>query len=248
LNCGIERGEGGGATGYGAEIRTVAIIQARMGSTRLPGKVMTDLDGQPLLALVLERTAKTPGLDAVAVAAPDLPRDDVVADYCAANGFECVRGSESDVLDRYHHAAERLEADIVVRITADCPLIDPEVVGRLLSFRAENDFDYAGNATGALPPGRNRFPDGLDCEVFTRAALDLAHREATEPYDREHVTPFLGRDERLKRGVLEAEEDYGDERWTVDYPSDLERVREIVNRCGRRAGYREILGLQPSRT
>jgi spore coat polysaccharide biosynthesis protein SpsF (cytidylyltransferase family) len=227
---------------------TVAIVQARMGSTRLPGKVLADLDGRPVLALVLERTAATPGLDAVAVAAPDLPRDDAIAEFCARENVICVRGSESDVLDRYHRAAAQLAADIVVRITADCPLIDPEVVGRLLAFRADNDFDYAGNATGALPPGRNRFPDGLDCEVFTAAALELAHREAADAYDREHVTPFMGRDERLRRGVLEAEHDYGDERWTVDYPEDLERVREIVDRLGRRAGYREILGIQPRRT
>jgi spore coat polysaccharide biosynthesis protein SpsF (cytidylyltransferase family) len=229
-------------------MRTVAIVQARMGSTRLPGKVMADLGGKPVLALVLERTALTPGLDEVAVAAPDLPRDDAIAEFCAAEGITCIRGSEADVLDRYHRAAAQTGADVVVRITADCPLIDPEVVGRLLAFRAENGFDYAGNATGALPPGRNRFPDGLDCEVFTRAALDLAHAEATDAYDREHVTPFLGRDERLRRGVLEAEEDYGDERWTVDYPSDLERVRGIVEQLGRRAGYREILAIQPSRT
>ncbi len=229
-------------------MRTVAVVQARMGSTRLPGKVLADLDGRPVLALVLERTAATPGLDAVAVAAPDLPRDDAIADFCARENVTCVRGSESDVLDRYHRAAAQLEADIVVRITADCPLIDPEVVGRLLELRGAQNLDYAGNATGALPPGRNRFPDGLDCEVFTAAALDLAHREATEAYDREHVTPFLGRDERLRRGVLEAEHDFGDERWTVDYPEDLERVREIVKRLGRRAGYREILGIQPSRT
>jgi len=229
-------------------MRTVAIIQARMGSTRLPGKVLADLDGRPVLALVLERTAATPGLDAVAVAAPDLPRDEAIAEFCARENVICVRGSESDVLGRYHRAAAELAADIVVRITADCPLIDPEVVGRLLELRGDQNLDYAGNATGALPPGRNRFPDGLDCEVFTRAALDLAHREATDAYDREHVTPFLGRDERLRRGVLEAEADYGDERWTVDYPEDLERVREIVKRLGRRAGYREILGIQPSRT
>jgi spore coat polysaccharide biosynthesis protein SpsF (cytidylyltransferase family) len=229
-------------------MRTVAIVQARMGSTRLPGKVMADLDGKPLLALVLERAGATPHLDAVAVAAPDLARDDVIAAFCAENGYECIRGSETDVLDRYHEAAAKTQADVVVRITADCPLIDPEVVGRMLAKRETEELDYAGNATGALPPGRKRFPDGLDCEVFTKAALELAHSEATDAYDREHVTPFLGRDERLRRGVLEAEEDYGDERWTVDYPSDLERVRNIVARLGRHAGYREILAIQPSRT
>ena len=226
-------------------MRTVALVQARMGSTRLPGKVLADLDGRPLLALVLERAAAARGLDAVAVAVPDLPRDDAIARFCAREGVACIRGSESDVLDRYHRGAEALDAELVVRITADCPLIDPEVVARLLDFRRERELDYAGVATGALPPnaGRRRFPDGLDCEVFTRAALDRAWRESGDPYDREHVSPFIQRDERLRRGVLEAEEDYGTERWTVDHPSDLELVRKLVAKLGRRAGYREILAL-----
>ncbi len=224
-------------------MRTVAIVQARMGSTRLPGKVLADLDGRPLLALVLERTAAAPGLDAVAVATPDLPRDDAIAGFCAGENVACVRGSETDVLDRYHRAAAELHADVVVRITADCPLIDPEVVGRLLALRTDQQLDYAGNATGALPPGRHRFPDGLDCEVFTAATLDRAWRESTDPADREHVTLFMGRDDRLRRGVLEAEHDFGNERWTVDHPDDLALVRAIVERLGRRAGYREILQL-----
>jgi spore coat polysaccharide biosynthesis protein SpsF len=223
-------------------MRTVALVQARMGSTRLPGKVMEDLGGRPLLALVLERTAAAPGLAAIAVAAPDLPGDDVIADFCAQEGVECVRGSETDVLDRYHHAAAALEADLILRITADCPLIDPEVIGRLLLFRREREYDIAGVATGALPPSvGKRFPDGLDCEVFTREALDRAWRESSEPYDREHVSPYMGRDPQVRLGVLQAEEDYGTERWTVDHPSDLELVRAIVARTGRRAGYREIL-------
>ncbi len=224
-------------------MRTVAVVQARMGSTRLPGKVLADLDGRPLLALVLERAAAAPGLDAVAVATPDLARDDAIADFCAREDVACVRGSETDVLDRYHRAAAALDAAVVVRITADCPLIDPEVIGRLLDLRSRDELDYAGNATGALPPGRNRFPDGLDCEAFTAAALDRAWREATDPADREHVTPFMGRNAGLRRGVLEAERDYGNERWTVDHPSDLELVRVVVERLGRRAGYREILSL-----
>jgi spore coat polysaccharide biosynthesis protein SpsF (cytidylyltransferase family) len=204
--------------------------------------VMEDLDGRPLLALVLERTAAAPGLDAVAVAAPDLPRDDVIAEFCASAGIACVRGSETDVLDRYHHGAETLDADLILRVTADCPLIDPEVIGRLLAFRRDGEFDIAGVATGALPPtaGR-RFPDGLDCEVFTRVALDRAWRESSEPYDREHVSPYMTRDPLVTLGVLEAEEDYGTERWTVDHPRDLELVRAIVARVGRRAGCREIL-------
>src|SRR4029079_17594467 len=132
--------------------------------------------------------------------------------FCASEGITCVRGSETDVLDRYHRAAESLNADLILRVTADCPLIDPEVIGRLLEFRRDGEYDIAGVATGALAPsvGR-RFPDGLDCAVFTRAALHRAMRESKEPYDREHVSPYMGRDPQVRLGVLQAEEDYGTE-------------------------------------
>jgi spore coat polysaccharide biosynthesis protein SpsF (cytidylyltransferase family) len=225
-------------------VRTVALIQARMGSTRLPGKVLADLAGQPLLSLVIERTAAAAGLDAIAVATSDLERDDAVAAVAAEAGVDVVRGSEGDVLDRYHAGAQQLGADLILRITADCPLIDPEIIGRLLKLRRDREFDHAGVATACLPPsvGR-RYPDGLDCEVFTCVALERAWRESSDPYDREHVTPFMGRDERVRRGVLEAETDYGTERWTVDYPEDLEFVRAVVERLGRDCGYRDILAL-----
>jgi spore coat polysaccharide biosynthesis protein SpsF (cytidylyltransferase family) len=223
-------------------MRTVALIQARMGSTRLPGKVLASLDGRPLLSLVIERTAAAAGLDAVAVATSDLDRDDAVAAVAAQAGVPVVRGSEQDVLDRFQTAAEQLGADVVVRITADCPLVDPELVARVLDLRAREGLDYAAVPTGAIP-GVRCWPDGLDCEVFTAAALATAWRDATTAYDREHVSPLIKRDDRFRRAFLEADVDLGYERWTVDHPEDLEFVRAVVERLGRDCGYREILAL-----
>jgi spore coat polysaccharide biosynthesis protein SpsF (cytidylyltransferase family) len=225
-------------------MRTVALVQARTGSTRLPGKVMEDLDGRPLLSLVLERAGAANGLDEIAVVTSDLDQDDPIADVCARDGIACVRGSETDVLDRYHQGAEALAADLIVRITADCPLVDPGVVDRVLELRRAEDLDRAGAASGGLPPSWGpRFPHGLDTEVFSRAALDRAWREASDPYDREHVSTYMSSDPQVRGGVLYADEDHGGERWTVDHPRDLELVREIVARVGRRAGYREILAM-----
>jgi glutamate-1-semialdehyde 2,1-aminomutase len=239
-------------------MRTVALIQARMGSTRLPGKVLAPLAGTPLLGLVIERTAAARGLDAIAVATSDLDRDDAVAAVARAAGVDVVRGSEQDVLDRFQRGARQLGADVVVRVTADCPLVDSELIGRVIDLRARERLDYAAIPTGPIA-GLRCFPDGLDCEVFTAAALASAWREATDLYDREHVSPFIKREERFARAFLEAETDLGAERWTVDYPQDLDFVRAVVQRLGRNCGYRDILALldrepelrainQPSRT
>jgi spore coat polysaccharide biosynthesis protein SpsF len=212
--------------------RTVAVVQARMGSTRLPGKVLQDVGGRPLLALVLERASRIAGVDELAVATSELATDDPVADLARRLGVRVVRGSELDVLDRYATAAASLEADLVVRITSDCPLVDPAVIDRLLAFRAAGELDYAAVLTGAVPAeGRLRFPDGLDTEVLRASVLAEASREATAAYDREHVTPFIkARPRRFRIGYLEAEQELGDERWTVDHPEDLAFVRAVVAR------------------
>jgi spore coat polysaccharide biosynthesis protein SpsF len=213
--------------------RAVAVVQARMGSRRLPGKVLADVGGQPLLALVLARVARAEGIDEVAVATSTLPADDPVADLAGRLGVRVVRGSETDVLDRYAKAAAEVQADVVVRITADCPLVDPGLVARLLTLRAADALDYAAALTGAVPaaPDRRRFPDGLDAEVLPTAVLTQAAREATAAYDREHVTPFVHtRPARFRLGWLEAERDLGAERWTVDHAADLAFVRAVVER------------------
>jgi spore coat polysaccharide biosynthesis protein SpsF (cytidylyltransferase family) len=227
-------------------MRTVAVVQARMGSTRLPGKVLADVGGRPLLALVLARVGRAEGIDEVAVATSTLAGDDPVAEEARRLGVGVVRGSEQDVLDRYATAAAELDADLVVRITADCPLVDPAVIEQLLALRSAQDLDSAGVLTGAAHDGRRHFPDGLDAEVLRASVLAETAREATAAYDREHVTPFIkARPQRFRLGALEAEQDLGDERWTVDQAADLEFVRAVVARLAdpASAGLRDILAV-----
>ncbi len=229
----------------------MAFIQARMGSTRLPGKVLEPLADRPALARIVERLRSVPALEEVAVLTSDLAGDERIVELCRAGGIRCFRGSEHDVLDRFQRAAEALGARRLVRVTADCPLIDPEVVGRLLELAAAQPEDaYASVATGAVGAERGwrRYPDGLDAETFSADTLAATWREARDPYEREHVTPFIWRrPERFRVVVLEAEEDLGEERWTIDYPADLELVRAIYERLddgsGRVFGLRDVLAL-----
>jgi spore coat polysaccharide biosynthesis protein SpsF (cytidylyltransferase family) len=203
-------------------VSTLIVIQARMGSTRLPGKVLADLAGRPLLAFQLARLGRIPEAEVV-VATTDLDRDDPVAELAAAHGVGCVRGSEADVLSRFAKALAAHPAEEVVRLTADCPLTDPGLVEAARTLLRSTGADYAGNT-----PIRT-FPDGLDVEVMTAETFATIDREATDPLDREHVTRFvLQRPERFRLANLRAPGALADERWTVDTPEDLARVREIV--------------------
>ena len=218
---------------------TLAIVQARMGSTRLPGKVLAELGGRPMLARVVERLRRARTLDGVVVATSRGAGDDPVARLCAELGVPVYRGSEEDVLDRYARAAEEFGADVVVRITADCPLVDPAVVDLVVErFRAA-DADYASNTL------ERTYPQGLDVEVFRREALEAAAQEAKEPWERAHVTPFLYRHpERFALASVRQERDASRHRWTVDTPEDLELVRELYAGVGRfDAGWLEVLEL-----
>jgi spore coat polysaccharide biosynthesis protein SpsF len=237
---------------------TIAMVQARMGSSRLPGKVLEPLAGRPALAHIVERLQAAPGVDEVAVLTSLRPLDEPIAVLCHNAGIHCVRGSERDVLDRFEQASRELEPDRIVRVTADCPLVDPEVVGRLLALAAAQPREevYASVATGAIARqvGYRRYPDGLDAETFTAGLLHTAWREAADPFEREHVTPFLWRQpERFAVVVLEAAEDIGAERWTIDHAADLELVRALYERLERNGdgpdaggglfGFREVLAL-----
>ena len=216
-----------------------------MGSTRLPGKVLAPLAGRPSLVRIVERLRTVEGLDGTVVLTSVLERDAPIAELCAAEGIDVFRGDESDVLDRYQHAAQALGPQRIVRITGDCPLVDPEVVRDVIGLTAQPGCEYASVATGALPPesGYRRFPDGLDAEVFTASALMAAWTEADDPFEREHVTPFLWRrPARFGARVLECDVDLGDERWTVDHPADLELARRLYERLGQRPfGFRDVL-------
>ncbi len=226
---------------------TLAFVQARMGSTRLPGKVLAPLAGRPSLLRIVDRLSRVDALDGVAVLTSHAPADDEIAALCDREGLACVRGDEHDVLARFRQAAVQLGPDRVVRVTADCPLVDPEVVADLLALHASRpELVYASVATGAIgaSSGLRRFPDGLDAEVFAASALEVAWREASDPYEREHVTPHIWRaPERFPAAVLECERDLGDERWTVDHPADLELVRAFYQRLTEPFGWREVMAL-----
>lgn len=221
-------------------MKVVAIVQARTGSTRLPGKVLRDLCGKPMLARVLERLRRATRVDEVLVATSTLPGDDAIADFCAEQGWRCFRGSESDVLDRYARAAHEAAADVIVRITADCPLIDPGVVDEVVAafLNSEPPVDYACN----FHPART-FPRGLDAEVFSREVLDRCAREVTDPSGREHVTSWIYRHpEQFRLTGIASPDDQSAHRWTVDTPEDFALVQTIYSHFGHdRFTWREVL-------
>lgn len=209
-----------------AKPRVVCISQARMTSTRLPGKVLMEAAGQPLLAHHLGRLARCRTLDGLVLATTVNGTDDPVAELAVALGVPVFRGDEQDVLGRFAGAAAMAGADVVVRVTADCPLIDPALVDRVVTTFLESvpTLDY-------LSLDVTRFPRGLDSEVFTRAALDEASAFATDPTEREHVTAHLyRRPERFRIGAPLAPEDGSilDQRWCVDEAADLELVRRLL--------------------
>lgn len=222
-------------------MKTVAIIQARMGSTRLPGKVLADLGGQPVLAWVVRAASAIPGVDEVWVATSIHAGDDEIAAWCAANSVRVHRGPEQDVLERFTRTAEAADADVLVRITADCPLFDPAVAGLVLRLRSISGADYASNVDPRT------WPDGLDCEVVTAAALRIAAAEATDPSDREHVTPYV-RNNRARftwETLISPLAGLPGERWTLDTADDLRFLSEIARRLrpGQIPSYLDVLNI-----
>lgn len=205
--------------------RTVVIVQARMGSTRLPAKVVAEIAGRPMLWHVLDRAARIVGADAVVLATTALPEDERLLVLAREWGVPAYAGSPEDVLDRFFQAARLMDAHTIVRVTADCPLLDPAVGSAVLARFLSGDAAYASNVH---PP---TYPDGLDIEVFSHEALACAWREATRPSEREHVTPyFWTHPERFRANNLTSHQDLSHLRWTVDEPRDLEFVRAVYNR------------------
>ena len=193
-----------------------------MRSSRLPGKVMQDLAGRTVLDHVLTRCAAIPSADVVVCAMPDEAASDALEEVARKAGAATFRGSEADVLSRYAGAARSVNADIIMRVTSDCPLIDPDICGAVLALREAQCADYAANN---MPPS---FPHGLDCEVMTMGALAEVEVTAKEPYAREHVTPWLRRAPHVRR----ANHHSGDaalfaHRWTLDYPEDLTFFQQV---------------------
>ncbi len=238
-------------------IKTIAIIQARMASSRLPDKVLLEIGGRPMLAWVVERTQRANLVDKVIVATTTDSSDDPVAAFCSDHGYTVTRGSQHDVLDRYYQTARSYSPDRIVRITADCPLLDSALVDETIQvldkaqFPASNyqSFDFSTNRL-PLPWGRT-YPIGLDVEVFTWDALQRAWHETEKTHQREHVTPYFYEDipaeqlrfrennvspatgtssQQFRVALLHYKKDYGHLRWTVDTPEDLSFVREVIAR------------------
>lgn len=221
-------------------MKTVAVVQARMGSTRFPNKVLEPILGMPLIGLLLERTARASRVDQIVLAIPRDKKNAPLADYVESLGHAVYRGDENDVLDRYYQAAKSVDADIVVRITGDCPLIDPDVVDTVIARLDGGRLDYASNTLNPT------YPDGLDVEAFSFAALERAWRDAVLPAEREHVTPFLKTAAGFRRENVEHTTNWSAERWTVDEPEDLAVVRRVVEHFAPRRdfGWLEVLALR----
>lgn len=201
-------------------MKTIAIIQARMNSTRLPEKILKPLCGKSILGHVITRVRACPELDDVVIATTTAPVDQAVVEEARRYGAQIFRGSEEDVLSRYFFAAQENSADVIARVTSDCPLYDPQLLTRMLAkFSADNSpvvtCDYLSNVTS------RSFPRGLDTEIFSFAALERAHREATAPHQREHVTPYIHQNtDRFRLQDFANDRNLSRHRWTLDTPED----------------------------
>lgn len=219
----------------------LGILQARASSTRLPGKVLLPILGKPMLARQLERLRRVRQIDKLLVATSLDASDDRLAELCAEEGVECFRGDLDDVLSRFYHAALPYRPEYVVRLTGDCPLADPEVIDRMITFFLAGGYDYCSNC---VEPS---YPDGLDAEIFSFSSLERSWAEAVLPSHREHVTPFINQQpERFKLGCLKNDTDLSHLRWTVDEPADFQLVTEVYEALYPQEpafGMKEILGL-----
>jgi spore coat polysaccharide biosynthesis protein SpsF len=239
--------------------KVVAIIQGRMSSSRLPGKILAEIVGQPMLQRVFLRTSRSVTVTETIFATTTDSSDNPVAEYCDSSGIPFTRGNLYDVLDRYYQAAQGAKADIIVRVTADCPVIDSTLIDDAVNTLLEGEYDFAANRLP--PPFERTYPIGLDVEVCTFAALEKAWMESTETFHREHVMPYLYEGVQLSaisrqrsegvspRGfriaLLNHATDFGDYRWTVDTPEDLEFIRQVYNHFDGRDDFswKEVLDL-----
>jgi glutamate-1-semialdehyde 2,1-aminomutase len=205
----------------GFVVKVVAIVQARMSSTRLPGKVMKEVCNTPILEILLKRLSFSKKIDQVIVATSDDPKNLVLKKHLTTIGFECVTGSEEDVLSRVFLAASEAKSDIVVRITGDCPFVDAAMVDNIITIFQDQGVDYCSNVSPAT------FPDGLDVEVFSFSTLNDAYNNATSLYDKEHVTPFIRNNRDYKKFNITNDIDLSHLRWTLDEQEDFNVIKNI---------------------
>lgn len=203
-------------------MKTVAIVQARMGSTRLPGKVLKEVLSRPLLSYQIERMKQIKLLDEIIIATTPNQNEPII-ELCQKEGVKFFVGSEENVLQRYYKAAKQSDADIVVRITSDCPIIDPDIVNEIIFMYKKGTYDYVSNTI------ERTFPRGMDAEVFSFSALERAYNEAQLEYEKEHVTPYLYLDpNKFKNGKFIQKKDMNEIRLTVDTPEDFQVIKNIL--------------------
>ncbi len=207
-------------------MKTTAIIQARMGSTRLFGKVMKIIQGKTVLEHVIERVKQAELIDEVIIATTVHKNDDVIAEEALRCGAKVFRGSEEDVLSRYYFAAKENDSEVIIRITSDCPLIDPVIVDKVVHMYQESKYDIVTNAGNDL--SKRTYPRGLDTEVFSYRALENAYLLATEAYQREHVTPYIY--EHGTTGYYVNDKNYSKYRWTLDTDEDWQLISIIYEK------------------
>jgi len=232
-------------------MNTIAIIQARMGSSRLPGKVLLPVVGKPMLWHIVNRLKQVPKITNIVVATSNQKQDQQIVDFCIKHDINASCGDENDVLDRFFQTAQKYMADEVIRITGDCPLIDANTISALITFFRSQKLDFCGVATGAGVAEENftnRYPDGLDAEIMSIDVLTDAWKKATKQYEREHVTPYIWqRPSQFKIGTLISKDrDYSNYRWTVDNREDYELVcwvYEQLYRTNNNFGLSEIIQL-----
>lgn len=213
-------------------IRTILVTQARSGSTRLPGKVLKDVEGKTLLQIHLERLSRCSKVSEIIVATTVKEEDSIIYEKAIEWGFKASRGSEFDVLDRFYQAVKCLKADWIVRVTSDCPLLDPVLVDEIISFVQEKNTDYGANSI------IESYPDGQDVEIFKFSALEQAWKNAKMQSEREHVTPYIRNNSDLNGGKLftstsfQYELDFSRIRMTVDEPRDFDLIKLLINKLG----------------
>ncbi len=203
-----------------------AIIQARMGSSRLPKKVLMKMGNHIMLKYMIDRVIKSKLIEEIVVATSVNELDDEIENFCLSNNINCFRGSEDDVLDRYYMAAKKYKSSTIVRLTADCPLIDPEIIDKTIKLFNTEKVDYASNA---VPPDIKKYPDGSDVEVFNFNNLELAWKNVKDPKDREHVTFYFWKyNNNFSLALLKNIYDWGNYRITVDYVEDFQLVTHVI--------------------
>jgi glutamate-1-semialdehyde 2,1-aminomutase len=223
-------------------VKVVALVQARMGSTRLPGKVLRAIVGKPMIELLLARLSQSSELNEIIVAASEEVQNDKLQSVVESLGYRCTRGSEKNVLNRFYESAKSVGADVIVRITGDCPLVDSTLVDECIKSYKNSNVDYFSNINPAT------YPDGLDIEVMSFESIERANNEANSEFDREHVTPYIRNSDSFSKSLMQYTEDLSSQRWSVDEPEDLVVVTNIFEYFSPNIlfGWKQVLELRKS--